>query len=163
MARPKSAASPLAIFLDYILTTTVSEAKAALEASIAALGARQRVVAVDRPTPPIVRQRPDVAAAVAAPSVPAVPATTNAAVPRRGRPAGSGKAKTATVTQMPGTTSAPSAPSAPTTAVQPRRRRPSVTTEAATATAADTVTTPAATVASTSTLPDQAVDRSAEE
>lgn len=42
MAR-RSAASPLAIFLDYILTTDLPSGKAALEASIAAFGARQRV------------------------------------------------------------------------------------------------------------------------
>lgn len=45
MAR-RSAASPLATFLDYILTASPADGKAALEASIAAFGARMRVVPV---------------------------------------------------------------------------------------------------------------------
>ena len=108
MAR-RSAASPLAQFLDYVVTAPLAESKAAIEASIAILRMREGT-----PTPRARRASTPPAAApasVAAPTGPvAVPSPTPAAAAprRRGRPAGS--------------TNATKAPKTATT----RRRRPAV-------------------------------------
>lgn len=115
MAR-RSAASPLATFLDYILTASPAEGRAALEASIAAFGARMRVVPVAQggskaPAPAaapaaasgptgVVKRRPGRKPRAAAEAPVVSPATTKQAVQaadaaapvrRRGRPAIAGK------------------------------------------------------------------------
>ena len=118
MPRTRRSQSPLAVFLDYVLTVSLAEAHMALEAVRAALAARERVVKVDLPTPAR-RGRTMPMAATAANSLTSVAtplrvsepvqrppvdstdggtATAVPAIPRRrrGRPAGSKNAASAT-------------------------------------------------------------------